>query len=132
MELKEALEKQLSFCVTNPGYKCGVYVKNGKKIKRVIDYIKDFELILKNDAIMIVTNRWESFVELKNGSRIRISIASENCRGQRHNGAIIDKDIDYQILSNIIFPKFIPMRNYETEQFEPWENVTKRVFYVWI
>ena len=132
MELKEALGVQINFCIANPGYRSGIFVKNGQKRKVVIDCIKDFEPVLNDVASRIVVGSYNCLVEFKNGSHIRVIVASENCKAQRHNGAIIDNDIDNQTLNCVLLPLLIPMRNYELEQFEPWENVKKRVFYVWI
>lgn len=132
MELKEALGVQINFCIANPGYKSGIFVKNGQKIKLVFDCIKDFESVLKDVASRIFVNRYDCFVEFKNGSRIKVVVASENCRGQKYNGAVIDYDIGYQSLNCIILPSLIPMYNHESEQFEPWQNVKKRIFYSWI
>ena len=130
MELKEALGEQINFCITNSGYKSGIFVKNGQKIKVVIDCIKDFEPVINDVASRMVVGSYNCLVEFKNGSYIRVTVASENCKAQRYNGAIIDRDIDYQILNRVLLPLLVPMRNYELEQFEPWQNVEKRVFYV--
>ena len=123
INLVEALQKQMNFCENKEKYKCGIYVENPERIKIVANVISNL-LPVPNRNIELKMNRYDAGARWQNGSIIRIINASENVRGQRFNGVIIDNDIDNRIVSCVIMPTIRPIRvfNEETDN-EMYERI---------
>lgn len=123
INLVEALQKQMNFCENKEKYKCGIYVENTERIKIVANVISNL-LPVPNRNIELKMNRYDAGARWQNGSIIRIINASENVRGQRFNGVIIDNDIDNRIVSCVIMPTIRPIRvfNEETDK-EMYERI---------
>ena len=123
IDLIEALQKQMNFCENKEKYKCGIYVENPERIKIVANVISNL-LPVPNRNIELKMNRYDAGARWQNGSIIRIINASENVRGQRFNGIIIDNDIDNRIVSCVIMPTIRPIRvfNEETDK-EMYERI---------
>ena len=123
INLVEALQKQMNFCENKEKYKCGIYVENPERIKIVANVISNL-LPVPNRNIELKMNRYDAGARWQNGSIIRIINASENVRGQRFNGVIIDNDIDNRIVSCVIMPTIRPIRvfNEETDK-EMYERI---------
>ena len=123
INLVEALQKQMYFCENKEKYKCGIYVENPERIKIVANVISNL-LPVPNRNIELKMNRYDAGARWQNGSIIRIINASENVRGQRFNGVIIDNDIDNRIVSCVIMPTIRPIRvfNEETDK-EMYERI---------
>ena len=123
INLVEALQKQMYFCENKEKYKCGIYVENPERIKIVANVISNL-LPVPNRNIELKMNRYDAGARWQNGSIIRIINASENVRGQRFNGVIIDNDIDNRIVSCVIMPTIRPIRvfNEETDN-EMYERI---------
>ena len=123
IDLIEALQKQMNFCENKEKYKCGIYVENPERIKIVANVISNL-LPVPNRNIELKMNRYDAGARWQNGSIIRIINASENVRGQRFNGVIIDNDIDNRIVSCVIMPAIRPIRifNEETDN-EMYERI---------
>ena len=123
IDLIEALQKQMNFCKNKEKYKCGIYVENPERIKIVANVISNL-LPVPNRNIELKMNRYDAGARWQNGSIIRIINASENVRGQRFNGVIIDNDIDNRIVSCVIMPTIRPIRvfNGETDK-EMYERI---------
>ncbi len=114
IDLIEALQKQMDFCENKEKYKCGIYVENSERIKIVANVISNL-LPVPNRKIELRINRYDAEARWQNGSIIRIMNASENVRGQRFNGVIIDNDIDHKIISCVIMPTIRPIRVFDWE-----------------
>lgn len=114
IDLIEALQKQMDFCENKEKYKCGIYVENPERIKIVANVISNL-LPVPNRKIELRINRYDAEARWQNGSIIRIMNASENVRGQRFNGVIIDNDIDHKIISCVIMPAIRPIRVFDWE-----------------
>ena len=114
INLVEALQKQMNFCENKEKYKCGIYVENPERIKIVANVISNL-LPVPNRNIELKMNRYDAGARWQNGSIIRIINASENVRGQRFNGVIIDNDIDNRIVSCVIMPTIRPIRVFNEE-----------------
>lgn len=126
MRLIEALEKQINFCKSLDWYKCGVFVKYGKDIKYVSDQVR--EMVHEDDCVEKMIGRsGMTEIYFKNGSYIKVLPATDNARGRRWNGVIIDSEIDKEIQDCIIYPKIIP--RYLDKEFEPFEETKKRILY---
>ena len=123
IDLIEVLQKQMNFCENKEKYKCGIYVENPERIKIVANVISNL-LPVPNRNIELKMNRYDAGARWQNGSIIRIINASENVRGQRFNGVIIDNDIDNRIVSCVIMPTIRPIRvfNEETDK-EMYERI---------
>ena len=123
IDLVEALQKQMNFCENKEKYKCGIYVENPERIKIVANVISNL-LPVPNRNIELKMNRYDAGARWQNGSIIKIINASENARGQRFNGVIIDNDIDNRIVSCVIMPIIRPIRvfNEETDK-EMYERI---------
>ena len=123
INLVEALQKQMNFCENKEKYKCGIYVENPERIKIVANVISNL-LPVPNRNIELKMNRYDAGARWQNGSIIKIINASENARGQRFNGVIIDNDIDNRIVSCVIMPTIRPIRvfNEETDK-EMYERI---------
>ena len=123
INLVEALQKQMNFCENKEKYKCGIYVENPERIKIVANVISNL-LPVPNRNIELKMNRYDAGARWHNGSIIKIINASENARGQRFNGVIIDNDIDNRIVSCVIMPTIRPIRvfNEETDK-EMYERI---------
>lgn len=125
--IEEALKEQIKYCHELPRYHCGIYVKKFEDRKYIFDKLT--KLITDNDSIEILFNSsCSAEVRFKNGSFIRIIRASENARGYRNHGAIIDAEIEDEIVNCIIMPTLIPIW-FEEDRRESWEEVKKRIFY---
>ena len=123
IDLIEALQKQMNFCENKEKYKCGIYVENPERIKIVANVISNL-LPVPNRNIELRMNQYDAGARWQNGSIIKIINASENARGQRFNGVIIDNDIDNRIVSCVIMPTIRPIRvfNEETDK-EMYERI---------
>ena len=123
INLVEALQKQMNFCENKEKYKCGIYVENPERIKIVANVISNL-LPFPNRRVELRINQYDAEAKWQNGSIIRIMNASENVRGQRFNGVIIDNDIDNRIVSCVIMPAIRPIRvfNEETDN-EMYERI---------
>ena len=123
IDLIEALKEQIDICENKEKYKCGIYVENPERIKIVANVISNL-LPVPNRNIELKMNRYDAGARWQNGSIIRIINASENVRGQRFNGVIIDNDIDNRIVSCVIMPTIRPIRvfNEETDK-EMYERI---------
>ena len=114
IDLIEALQKQMNFCKNKEKYKCGIYVENPERIKIVANVISNL-LPVPNRNIELRMNQYDAGARWQNGSIIKIINASENARGQRFNGVIIDNDIDNRIVSCVIMPTIRPIRVFDEE-----------------
>ena len=123
IDLIEALQKQMNFCENKEKYKCGIYVENPERIKIVANVISNL-LPVPNRRVELRMNQYYAEARWQNGSIIKIINASENVRGQRFNGVIIDNDIDNRIVSCVIMPTIRPIRvfNEETDK-EMYERI---------
>ena len=104
----------MNFCENKEKYKCGIYVENPERIKIVANVISNL-LPVPNRRVELRMNQYYAEARWQNGSIIRIMNASENVRGQRFNGVIIDNDIDNRIVSCVIMPTIRPIRVFDEE-----------------
>ena len=127
LNITEALKEQIKYCNELSHYHCGIYLKRFKDKKLVFDEVVD--LITNKDSIeRMFNNSCSTEIRFKNGSFIRIICANQNARGYKNHGAIIDNEIETEIINCIIMPTIIP-RCFEDFKREPWEEAKKRVLY---
>lgn len=125
--IEEALKEQIKYCHELPRYRCGIYINHPDKKDYVMDILK--EILIQDDSVVKAFNsKYEAVINFENGSSIRIIKESENVRGCKNHGAIIDNEIEKEILNCIIMPALIP-RWFEEDKRESLEEVKKRIFY---
>lgn len=129
--LRREIKKQVEYCINFDGYKAGIFVSDTSKIDKIKEILeKENEA---NPQLQIIKYRFtkrEMFVEFSNGSYIKIFRASENCRGCKFNGCIIDTNIKQEIKKCIIRPSIIPRLikiDDSCIEFEDWSEVDKRI-----
>lgn len=127
MDLATAIQKQINFCQYNEKYRCGIFVKNSERLKIVTEVIS-YLLQNPNGVIELKKSRYDTLVSFRNGSLIRVVIVSDNARGQRYNGAIIDSDIIQEIIDTVILPCLRPLE-LENNQYSNNDNPKDRVYY---
>lgn len=129
MGLVDYLKTQIEFCEYNYGYRCGVFVSSSEKRKIVMDTISKI-LPVPNYKVELRISSNEAIAKFKNGSLIRIVPMSENTRGLKLNGGIIDNEIDANLVETIIFPCMMPMKSSIIEGNEHKDNPISRVFFL--
>lgn len=108
IDLIEALERQMDFCKTRIRYKCGVFVSSREKRDMVMEVISNI-IPVPNRSIQLRKSLTQAEVFYGNGSAIRIVYTSENARGCRFNGLIVDNEINNNIVDTVILPYLIPL-----------------------
>lgn len=70
------------------------------------------------------------FVAFSNGSYMKIFQPSENCRGYKFNGCLIDENIAQDVKDCIIYPIIMPrLIKFDDGriEFEDWSEVKNRI-----
>lgn len=132
MTLEEALRKQIELCITMENYRCGVYVASKDHFKKacniwekVMDkYTWNYILKYYNVPSGVLT------VDFTNYNRLKIIILDEKTvRMYKHNGVIIDSEIDTETKNIFVYPSLVP-RIGRGQFWESWDVVKSRVFEV--
>ena len=134
MSIKESLEKQIMYCKSFPMYRCGIYIKRMEKKDYIMDELKK---LLFSDIMVtrVINSSFLSEVHFENGSVIKIIRASDNARGHKNNGAIIDREMDDETLRCIIMPSLIPrviiepVDDSHSYVREPWAEIEQRILF---
>lgn len=129
--LRREIKKQIEYCINFDGYKAGVFVSDTSKINKINEILKkENEANLQLQIIKYRFTKREMFVEFSNGSYMKIFQPSENCRGYKFNGCIVDKNITQNvkdcIIHPIIMPRLIKFDDGRIE-FEDWSEVKNRI-----
>ena len=137
MDFVDSLESQMLFCIIEPGYRCGVYLKYigenffVNNVKFVCEIVKDMcnKNEIYNDSIDCIRySKYDSCVRFKNGSFIKIIRTSDNVRGHRFNGIIIDNKITTGEKNDYIYPYLIPLRDNNSGLFRKDDKPLDRIF----
>jgi hypothetical protein len=137
MDFVDSLESQMLFCVNEPVYRCGVYLKYideeyfVNNAKFICEIVKDMcnENELYNDNIDCIRySKYDSCVRFKNGSFIKIIRTSDNARGHRFNGIIIDNKISIREKNDYIYPYLIPLRDNDNGLLKKDDKPFDRIF----
>lgn len=137
MDFVNALEKQFYFCLTEYNYRCGIYVPYSneveymKNVRHICELAKDISNNneLMNDSIDCIRySKYDSCVRFKNGNFIKILRASDNARGNRFTGMIVDEKIDINVMNCIIYPSLIPLRCDKEHFFKLGDKPMERVY----
>lgn len=130
IDLVQALENQMRFCQEKSNYKCGVYIKDKIQRQIVMDTISNL-IPIPNRNIELRMSVSCGEARWRNGSVLRIINANESARGHRINGAIINNEIDREIVNCVIMPALkLITTNYETCEYEPDSELAKRIYTV--
>lgn len=129
--LRREIKKQIEYCLNIDRYKAGIFVSDTSKIGKINEiFEKENEANLQLQIIKCRFTEREMFVEFSNGSYIRIFRASENCRGCKFNGCIVDTNIEQEIRNCIIrssiMPRLIKIDD-SCIEFEDWSETNKRI-----
>lgn len=130
-QLEEALREQIEYCINFNRYKAAIFVSDTLKIGKIKEILKkENEANLQLQIIKCRFTEREMFVEFSNGSYMKIFQPSENCKGYKFNGCIVDADIRQDvkdcIIHPIIMPRLIKFDDGRIE-FEDWSDVKKRI-----
>ena len=125
--LEEALKEQIKYCNELDRYRCGIYIKKSEDRKCIFDKI--VEITSNSDSIdKMFNNSYSTSICFKNGSCINITSVSDNVRGQRNNGVIIDNKIDKNVIDCVIM-RTLMLRWINEYERERWEEVKQRIIY---
>jgi len=107
IDLIEALQEQIKFCQEQKRYKCGVYVTTHVKRDIVNKVLKN--IIPIGHLRKLIINEFITEALFINGNSIKVIGASDNAKGHRFNGAIVDNDIHTRIYECVVLPCLIPL-----------------------
>lgn len=108
--LEALITKQVFKCCTKDMYKCGIYTlseKTGMIEKMVRRIINDSQSENELCKISGSAANHQFIFTYKNGSYIKIMTASESCKANKLNSAVVDTNIDRQIVDCVILPTII-------------------------
>lgn len=108
IDLIEALQEQIKFCQEQKRYRCGVYVTTHVKRDIVNEVLKN--IIPKGYLAKLIINEFITEALFINGNSIKVIGASNEARGHRFNGAIVDNDIHTQIYECVVLPCLVPLK----------------------
>lgn len=96
--------KAIRMCEQNPYYKVGVFMPTMEGVRRIytdiVDVIRKDEDTMR--AVAITHTQLRSRIEFNNASSIQFVLASENARGCKFNHVLYGKNIDYDILQDVV------------------------------
>lgn len=136
MDFVNALKKQFYFCLTEYNYRCGIYIsyvneaeymKNVHRICELAKHISNNNEL--NDSIDCIRySKYDSCVRFKNGNFIKILRASDNARGNKFTGIIIDNKISIREKNDYIYPYLIPLRDNDSGFLRKDDKPFDRIF----
>lgn len=124
--LVQALAKQIKFCEENVRYKCGVFVRTEEQRDIVTKCITN----LLPSCVQRRSSNHESRFWWDNESVITVLKVNDYIRGHRFNGAIIENEIDRDIVITLIMPFLMVMIDSTGHKIEEFGSVTSRAFTV--
>lgn len=124
--LVQALAKQIKFCEENIRYKCGVFVRTEDQRDIVTKCITN----LLPSCVQRRSSNHESRFWWDNESVITVLKVNDYIRGHRFNGAIIENEIDRDVVITLIMPFLMVMIDSTGHRIEEFGSVTSRVFTV--
>lgn len=126
INLVQALAKQIKFCEANAWYKCGVFVRTEEQRDIVTRCITN----LLPSCVQRRSSNHESRFWWDNESVITVLQVNDYIRGHRFNGAIIENEIDRDIVNYLIKPYLRERADSTGHRIEEFSSVTIRVFTV--
>jgi len=126
--LVQALEKQIKFCEANENYKCGVFVRTQAQREIATKCISN--LLSSSVQVQHRASNHETRFWWKNGSIITVLQVNDYIRGHKFNGAIIENEIDRDVVITLIMPFLMARIDSTGHRMEEFGSVTSRVFTV--
>ena len=127
--LRREIKKQIEYCIKFDRYKAGIFVSDTSKIGKINEILDEINKIV-GKLYVIKSRKNELFVEFLNGSSMRVFVPSDNCRGCKFNGFLIDEDIAQDVKDCIIHPMIV-QRLIEVDdgilEFEDTLETNKRI-----
>lgn len=127
--LRREIKKQVEYCLNFNRYKAGFFVSDASKISKIKEILDEINKIV-GKLYVIKSKKNELFVEFLNGSSMRVFVPSDNCRGYKFNGCLIDENIAQDVKDCIIHPiimsRLIKFDDGRIE-FEDWSEVKERI-----
>ena len=120
------MAKQIKFCEENTWYKCGVFVRTEEQRDIVTKCITN----LLPSCVQRRSSNHESRFWWDNESVITVLQANDCIRGHRFNGAIIENEIDRDIVNSLIMPYLMVRIDSTGHKIEEFNNVKERIFTV--
>lgn len=105
--LMREIKKQIEYCIKFDRYKAGIFVSDTLKIGKINEILDEINKIV-GKLYVIKSRKNELFVEFLNGSSMRVFVPSDNRRGFKCNGCLIDENIAQDIKNCILRPMIIP------------------------
>lgn len=124
--LVQALAKQIKFCEENVRYKCGVFVRTEEQRDIVTKCITN----LLPSCVQRRNSNHESRFWWDNESVITVLKVNDYIRGHKFNGAIIENEIDRDVVNSLIMPYLMVRIDSTGHIIEEFSSVTSRVFTV--
>ena len=118
--------KQIKFCEENAWYKCGVFVRTEEQRDIVAKCIAN----LLPSYVQRRSSNHESRFWWDNESVITVLQVNDYIRGHRFNGAIIENEIDRDVVNSLIMPYLREMADSTGHRIEEFSSVTSRAFTV--
>lgn len=91
--LNREIKKQVEYCLNFNRYKAGFFVSDVSKINKIKEILDGVNKIVGQMMHVAKLKENELYVEFWNGSSMKVFVPSDNCRGYRINGCLIDEDI---------------------------------------
>ena len=116
--LNREIKKQVEHCLNFNMYKAGIFVSDTSKIGKINEILDEINKIVG-----------KLYVEFWNSSSMKVFVPSDNCRGYKINGCLIDEDIAQDVKDCIIYPR-IMQRYVEVDgvlKFEDRLETNKRI-----
>lgn len=127
--LNREIKKQVEYCLNFNRYKAGFFVSDVSKINKIKEILDGVNKIVGQMMHVVKLKENELYVEFWNGSSMKVFVPSDNCRGYKINGCLIDEDIAQDVKDCIIYP-MIMQRYVEVNgilKFEDRLETNKRI-----
>lgn len=127
--LNREIKKQVEYCLNFNRYKAGFFVSDVSKINKIKEILDGVNKIVGKMMHIAKLKENELYVEFWNGSSMKVFVPSDNCRGYKINGCLIDEDIAQDTKDCIIYP-LIMQRYVEVDgvlKFEDRLETNKRI-----
>lgn len=121
MNFEEALREQIEYCINFNRYKAAIFVSNTSKFSRIKEILDEINKIVGKPYVIKSKNN-ELFVKFLNGSSMRVFVPSDNCRGYKFNGCLVDENIAQDVKDCSIYP-MIAQRFVEVDGVLKFENI---------
>ena len=118
--LMRDIKKQVEYCLNFNRYKAGFFISDVSKIGKIKEILYEINKIV--GGMYVIKSKENSlYVEFLNGSSMKVFVPSDNCRGCKFNGCIIDENIEQDVKDYTIYPT-ITQKYVEVDGILKFEN----------